>query len=34
MIALGADGVFRIADKADAEEAVQSIFHKGNIFQK
>ena len=34
VIALGADGVFRISSRAGAEEAVQSIFHKGNIFQK
>ena len=30
----GADGVFRITCMAGAEEAVQGIFPKGNIFQK
>ena len=34
VIALGADGVFRITCMAGAEEAVQGIFPKGNIFQK
>lgn len=34
VIALGADGVFRITSMAGAEEAVQGIFPKGNIFQK
>lgn len=34
VIALGADGVFRITGMAGAEEAVQGIFPKGNIFQK
>lgn len=34
VIALGADGVFRTADINNAEEVVQSIFRKGNIFQK
>ena len=34
IIALGADGVFRISDIAGAEEAIKSIFIKRNIFQK
>jgi iron complex transport system ATP-binding protein len=34
VIALGADGIFRITSMAGAEEAVQGIFPKGNIFQK
>ena len=34
VIALGADGVFRITGMDKAEEAVQGIFPKGNIFQK
>ena len=34
VIALGADGIFRITSMAGAEEAVQGIFPKGNIFKK
>jgi iron complex transport system ATP-binding protein len=34
VIALGADGVLRTTGMAEAEEAVQGIFPKGNIFQK
>ena len=34
VIALGADHVFRITGMDKAEEAVQGIFPKGNIFQK
>lgn len=34
VIALGADGILRVADSASAEEAIGNIFKKGNIFQK
>lgn len=34
VIALGADGIFRTAEGSNTEVAVQSIFLKGNIFQK
>ncbi len=34
VIALGADGVFRISSMAGAEETVKGIFSNGNIFQK